>query len=132
MKLGAILQAIGMLAKYGPLVLKYWQLGVKLVTLVETLRSNAPGEQKKEAVLEGIRRAAELTSFTLTPQIMDAISKGIDLVVSILNARGALRHQEAPKVEMTTMQVTQAAARVKEEIIRSDTRLDQLEALLIR
>ena len=127
-----IFEYLGVLVKYGPLALRLFHLAKDLIVLVETLRSNAAGQQKKEAVLMGIEKAASAMGYVIPPAVYDAISKGLDLTVSLLNLRGELRHVDAPKEELSPQEVEATARKVAETVKASDARLDQLEAMLKR
>lgn len=77
-----VLRVIGLLLTWGPVVLKS-------VQQVEILLSKKPGEEKKAAAVELIKKALTLRGIEFDAKTENLVSGLIDFIVSALNAWGS-------------------------------------------
>ena len=130
---------LAFLFRFGPLLLTWGGLLLKLVRVIEKFHSNAPSEQKRAIAMEFVRAALDRAGID-NKQLLIALGHLVDMLVHLLHSR-----QEFVPVTAARTPVNVAAAAVQvaaqvnpavaEQVAirqKRDAKLDELEESLRR
>lgn len=143
--MGKLVEVFGFLIRFGPLIVGWGGLVLKLVRVIETFYSTAPSEQKKAIAMEFVQAALERAGIR-NERLLLALGHLVDMLVQLLHARQEFK-PPAQGAARAPVDVSAAAVRVASQIdpavaarlavkqrqaSASDARLDELEAKLKR
>lgn len=114
-------------------LLKFYPTIVIVISVVEGLMSDRPGDEKKAVVLRAISEIASKFGIVLNDSIMTLISQSIDAIVTALNVMKVFGHKDDTK---DSAPILTASGRVVEpvQVVESavDVQLRELEELLLK
>ena len=130
---------LAFLFRFGPLLLAWGGVVLRLVRVIEKFHSDAPSEQKKAIAMEFVRAALDRAGIN-NPQLLIALSHLVDMLVHLLHSRNEFKPATATR---SPVNVSAAAVQVAAQIDplvaarviarqERDAKLDELEKKLER
>ena len=109
-------------------LLQFYPVIMVVVSVVEGLMSDRPGDEKKAVVLRAIVEIAGKFGIKMSPIVVTLISQSIDAIVTALNLTGVFTREGVEDAPVVTV-----SGHVVEPVVAPDSiqvQLDELEAIL--